>query len=107
MCTGRRRAEHGFDAGVAVVRRDVHVAETGARARADAASVLAAGYRGFADGVTPVGDVDEVTAELAALAALGFDEVLVRHLADDEPAVLRSYELLGEVRRRLQARSPG
>jgi hypothetical protein len=53
-----------------------------------------------------VGDVDEVTAELAALAELGFDEVLVRHLADDEPAVLRSYGLLGEVRRRLQASGP-
>jgi alkanesulfonate monooxygenase SsuD/methylene tetrahydromethanopterin reductase-like flavin-dependent oxidoreductase (luciferase family) len=100
------RAAQGLDPGVAVVRRDVHVAEDDARARDEAAAVLAAGYRGFGDGVTVVGGVDAVADELATLAAMGYDEVLVRHLVDDEGAVLRSYALLGDVRLRVAGAGP-
>jgi hypothetical protein len=59
------------------------------------------GYRGFDPSALTIGGVGDVTERFAALAALGYDEVLIRHLADDHDEVLRSFERLAEVRRNL------
>jgi alkanesulfonate monooxygenase SsuD/methylene tetrahydromethanopterin reductase-like flavin-dependent oxidoreductase (luciferase family) len=94
-------ARHGRPLGATVLRRDVHVGADAADAHRVAGPVLAAGYRGFPPEVPVVGGPDEVTEAFAALGELGFSEVLIRHLADDENEVLASFDRLGEVRGRL------
>ncbi len=48
-----------------------------------------------------IGSVDEVVAQLRPLAAMGYTDVIVRHLTDDQPKVLGSMARLAEVRRAL------
>lgn len=52
---------------------------------------------GAGDGDAIVGTVDEVAAQLAALAELGCDEVLLRHPVDDQGVVLDSMRRLERV----------
>ena len=82
-----------------VVRRDVHVGRDDDDARRVAAPVIGRGYRGLRPEVLVVGGPDRVAEEFRRLAALGFTDVLVRHLADDQQEVLASFERLAEVRR--------
>jgi alkanesulfonate monooxygenase SsuD/methylene tetrahydromethanopterin reductase-like flavin-dependent oxidoreductase (luciferase family) len=60
--------------------------------------VLARGYRGFDPEAPLVGTADRVAAGIAELAAMGYTDVIVRHLADDQRDVLRSLEHLAQVR---------
>lgn len=89
---------HGRPVGTSVIRRDVHVGADAADATRVAEPVLAAGYRGFPADAPIVGDVATVAHQLRSLAEAGFTEVLVRHLAEDQDAVLASFERLAEVR---------
>jgi hypothetical protein len=45
------------------------------------------------------GSVERVAAAFRALAAMGFTDVIIRHLVDDQPRVLASYARLAEVRK--------
>ncbi len=85
-----------------VIRRDVHVGSDASDAQRVAGPVIAAGYRGFDPSAPVVGGPDEVTARFAELAALGYEELLVRHLVDDQRAVLSSFDHLGTVRAALK-----
>jgi alkanesulfonate monooxygenase SsuD/methylene tetrahydromethanopterin reductase-like flavin-dependent oxidoreductase (luciferase family) len=91
-------ARHERPVGVAAIRRDVHVGADAADAQRVAGPVIAAGYRGFPPTAPVVGGPDDVAERFAALGALGFDEVLVRHLADDQDEVLMSIGRLRGVR---------
>ncbi|MDZ7700771.1 MAG: LLM class flavin-dependent oxidoreductase [Halobacteriales archaeon] len=74
--------EHGHGVDV-VVRRDALVLEDGEAAEAAAEALLADGYRGWgpeADWLL-TGDAEAAGEELAALRALGVDEVVVRPMA--------------------------
>ena len=71
------------------------------KARATAEVVVARGYRGFPREALVIGSVDEVVAQLRPLAGLGYTDVIVRHLTDDQPKVLGSMARLAEVRRAL------
>lgn len=93
-----RCSAHGTDAQAVAIRRDVHVGANPTDAAAVAAPVIAGGYRGFDPSALVVGDTAEVVDRLAAYGDLGFTEVVVRHLADDETEVLASFARLGEVR---------
>jgi alkanesulfonate monooxygenase SsuD/methylene tetrahydromethanopterin reductase-like flavin-dependent oxidoreductase (luciferase family) len=93
-----RCSAHGRPTGTTVIRRDVHVGADDADARRTAAPVVAGGYRGLPPDALVVGGVDTVAHQLRALADLGFDEVLVRHLVDDQQEVLASFGRLAEVR---------
>jgi alkanesulfonate monooxygenase SsuD/methylene tetrahydromethanopterin reductase-like flavin-dependent oxidoreductase (luciferase family) len=84
--------------GALVIRRDVHVGASHDDAQRVAGPVVDGGYRGFDPAALAVGSVDEVAAQLGELAALGYDEVLVRHLSPDQHEVLASFERLTEVR---------
>jgi len=97
-------ARHGRPVGATVLRRDVHVGADAADAHRVADPVLAAGYRGFPPDVPIVGGPEEVTEAFAALGELGFSDVLVRQLADDQDEVLDSFARLGEVREALAGR---
>jgi alkanesulfonate monooxygenase SsuD/methylene tetrahydromethanopterin reductase-like flavin-dependent oxidoreductase (luciferase family) len=80
------------------IRRDVHVGADAADAERVAGPVLARGYRGFDPSATITGDVDEVAAAFKALSDAGCGDVIVRHLADDQNEVLRSFARLADVR---------
>jgi alkanesulfonate monooxygenase SsuD/methylene tetrahydromethanopterin reductase-like flavin-dependent oxidoreductase (luciferase family) len=96
-----RCAAHGRRPTAIAVRRDLYVGENAAEARATADVVLARGYRGFPRESLVIGSVDEVVTQLRPLAAMGYTDVIVRHLIDDQPKVLGSLARLAEVRRAL------
>ena len=96
-----RCAAHGRPPAALAIRRDVYVGESSAEARATGEAVVARGYRGFAREALVIGSVDEVVAQLRPLAAMGYTDVIVRHLTDDQPKVLGSMGRLADVRQAL------
>jgi len=95
-------ARHGRDPVRIAVRRDVHAAATDAQANAVAGPIVERGYRGFDPSAVVVGGPDRVTEAFAALGRAGCTDVIVRHLADDQAAVVESFAQLGTVRKNLQ-----
>jgi alkanesulfonate monooxygenase SsuD/methylene tetrahydromethanopterin reductase-like flavin-dependent oxidoreductase (luciferase family) len=93
-----RCSAHGRRPSAVAIRRDVHVGADERDTARIAGPVLAAGYRGFPRGALVVGDVDHVADEFRRLAAMGFTDVIVRHLAEDHDEVLASFSRLGDVR---------
>jgi alkanesulfonate monooxygenase SsuD/methylene tetrahydromethanopterin reductase-like flavin-dependent oxidoreductase (luciferase family) len=85
------------------IRRDVHVGGDEADARRVAGPVLEGGYRGMDPSATLVGGPEQVAERLAAYADMGYDHVLVRHLADEQEEVLASFARLAEVRKMVAA----
>src|SRR5262249_59922632 len=101
LCRGRCQAR-GRTPGAVATRRDVYVAESAADARAVGGPIAARGYRGFDPAALIVGTAGEVTARFAELGALGYTDVIVRPLTDDQPRVLDSMARLAEVRKAVQ-----
>ena len=91
-------ALHGRPVGRIAVRRDVHVGADPTDAARVCDPVIARGYRGFDPVALVTGGADEVTQAFAALGDAGCDDVIVRHLADEQADVLASYERLAVVR---------
>jgi alkanesulfonate monooxygenase SsuD/methylene tetrahydromethanopterin reductase-like flavin-dependent oxidoreductase (luciferase family) len=89
---------HGRVPSCIAIRRDVHVGRTQEDAQRVAQPVIDAGYRGFPPGAAVYGDAEAVAEEFARLRAMGYTDVIVRHLAEDHEAVLRSFEELARVR---------
>jgi alkanesulfonate monooxygenase SsuD/methylene tetrahydromethanopterin reductase-like flavin-dependent oxidoreductase (luciferase family) len=79
----------------AVLRRDIYVAETDSAAHAEVDRVLAEGYRGTGKAELLVGSPAVVVDRLRHYRALGFEEVMVRHIVGDHQQMLRSFELIG------------
>jgi alkanesulfonate monooxygenase SsuD/methylene tetrahydromethanopterin reductase-like flavin-dependent oxidoreductase (luciferase family) len=97
--TYRKACEaHGRAPGEVVLRRDVHVGGDEADARRVAQPVLDGGYRGIDPGATVVGSPEQVAQRFAGYADMGYDHVLVRHLADEQDEVLASFARLARVR---------
>lgn len=94
----QRCLAHGREPGVVAIRRDIYVGETDAEAEAVAGRIVAAGYRGFDPSACVYGSVDTVVRNLTEYARIGYTEVIIRHLTDDQPHVLASYRRLREVR---------
>lgn len=92
--------EHGTRPRIAV-RREAVVLADGDRARELAAAALASGYRGMTREMIVAGDVADVEAELAPLAAAGVDEVVCRTMGIDPQVDLETIGCLGDVARRL------
>jgi alkanesulfonate monooxygenase SsuD/methylene tetrahydromethanopterin reductase-like flavin-dependent oxidoreductase (luciferase family) len=93
-----RCAAYGKHPGAVVLRRDIYVGESAADARAVLQQALSKGYRGIAAEALIAGSVDEVAEEFRRLGELGYTDVLVRHLTNDQPEVLGSLERLEKVR---------
>jgi alkanesulfonate monooxygenase SsuD/methylene tetrahydromethanopterin reductase-like flavin-dependent oxidoreductase (luciferase family) len=96
-----RCAAHGKPPGAVVLRRDIYVGETSAEARAVRQEALNRGYRGIPAEALIAGSVEEVAEELRAFGELGYTEILVRHLTNDQPKVLGSLDRLAAVRAEL------
>ena len=97
-------ARVGREPGVIAIRRDVHVGATSADAARVAAPIVDAGYRGFRPEAVTYGGVDDVTERLGAYADMGYTDVIVRHLAEEQGEALDSLARLADVRRALVAR---
>jgi len=80
------------------VRRDVHVGANDADAQRVAGPVLARGYRGFDPSACAVGGPERVAEQFRDLATMGYTDVIVRHLADEQTEVLASFARLAGVR---------
>ena len=76
------------------IRRNVHVVADAMEGRR-----LLDAEQALADPACIVGTIDEVAEAFGVLASRGFTDVVVRHVAYDQAAVLDSYERLAEVRR--------
>ena len=94
-------ARHGRPVGVCAIRRDIYVGETAAEAESLAGKMIARGYRGFPPEALVVGDVGRTAAAFGELAAMGYDEVVVRHLVQDPARVVDSIARLAEVKAEL------
>jgi alkanesulfonate monooxygenase SsuD/methylene tetrahydromethanopterin reductase-like flavin-dependent oxidoreductase (luciferase family) len=94
-------ARHGRTPSTIAIRRDVHVGTDDADADRVAGPVLARGYRGFDPAAPVTGGVERVAAAFQELAEMGYTDVIVRHLADDQAEVIRSYGRLAAVRARV------
>src|SRR2546421_5440021 len=84
--------------GEVVIRRDVHVGADDADARRVARPILEGGYRGMDPAATVVGGPERVAERLSRYANMGYDHVLIRHLADDQEEGLASFARLAAVR---------
>ena len=94
-----RAAAHGRDPSALAIRRDIHVGADDADAERVAGPVVAGGYRGFDPSACTYGGIDTVAERLREYAAMGYTDVIIRHLAEDQGEVLKSFERLAEVRR--------
>jgi alkanesulfonate monooxygenase SsuD/methylene tetrahydromethanopterin reductase-like flavin-dependent oxidoreductase (luciferase family) len=106
MATTYRKAceAHGKAPGEVVLRRDIHVGGDEGDARRVAQPVLDGGYRGMDPAATVVGSPEQVAERFAGYAAMGYDHVLIRHLADEQEEVLASFARLARVRQLVAAR---
>jgi alkanesulfonate monooxygenase SsuD/methylene tetrahydromethanopterin reductase-like flavin-dependent oxidoreductase (luciferase family) len=100
----RERCEaHGRTPTAVAIRRDIHVGADSADAERVAGPVVAGGYRGFDPSACTYGSAEQVTERLGEYAAMGYTDVIVRHLAEDHAEVLASFARLGGVREALLA----
>jgi alkanesulfonate monooxygenase SsuD/methylene tetrahydromethanopterin reductase-like flavin-dependent oxidoreductase (luciferase family) len=93
-----RRAAHGKEPGAVVLRRDIYVGESSSEAQAVLQQALSRGYRGIPAEALIAGSVDEVAEQFRTFAKIGYTDILVRHLTNDQPKVLGSLERLAPVR---------
>jgi len=92
---------HGRTPSAIAIRRDVYVGESPDEAKTTLEAVIAKGYRGFDPKALIAGTVPQVVERFRALGAMGFTDVIVRHLTTNHAKVLGSFARLGEVRRAL------
>jgi alkanesulfonate monooxygenase SsuD/methylene tetrahydromethanopterin reductase-like flavin-dependent oxidoreductase (luciferase family) len=90
---------HGRRPTAVAIRRDVHVGTDDSDADRVAGPILASGYRSFPADATVTGGPERVAEQFRELAAMGYTDVIVRHLAEDQTEVLASFSRLSEVRR--------
>ena len=96
-----RCAAHGRTPTTIAIRRDIYVADSRADAEAATGAIVSAGYRGFDPTALVIGTVDEVVERFRALGGLGYTDVIVRHVTDEQPYVLASLARLAQVRKAL------
>jgi alkanesulfonate monooxygenase SsuD/methylene tetrahydromethanopterin reductase-like flavin-dependent oxidoreductase (luciferase family) len=93
-----RCAAYGKAPGAIVLRRDIYVGETSAEAQATLQQAVSRGYRGIPAEALIAGSVEEVAEQFRSFAEIGYTEISVRHLTNDQPKVLGSLQRLAAVR---------
>jgi len=93
-----RCAAYGKEPNAVVLRRDIYVGQSSSEAQAVLQQALSRGYRGMPAEALVAGSVDEVAEQFRSFAELGYTDILVRHLSNDQPKVLGSLERLAAVR---------
>jgi alkanesulfonate monooxygenase SsuD/methylene tetrahydromethanopterin reductase-like flavin-dependent oxidoreductase (luciferase family) len=92
-----RCAAYGKQPGAVVLRRDIYVGDSSSEARAVLNEAVRQGYRGVPGEALIAGSIDEVTDQFRRYGDIGYTDVLVRHLTNDQPKVLGSLERLAAV----------
>ena len=98
-----RCAAYGRTPTAVAIRRDIYVGSDSADARAVAEPIIAKGYRGHDPSASTYGDVAEVRDRFAEYAAMGYTDIIVRHLTDEQSQVLGSIRRLQRLRELLAA----
>ena len=80
------------------IRRDIYVGADPAEARDAVRESIEHGYRGFAPEALLVGSVEEVAGQISAFAAMGYTDVIVRNICQEQSKALACIERLGDVR---------
>jgi alkanesulfonate monooxygenase SsuD/methylene tetrahydromethanopterin reductase-like flavin-dependent oxidoreductase (luciferase family) len=93
-----RCAAYGRRPGVIALRRDIYVGESSSEAQGVLQQALNQGYRGIPAEALTAGSVDEVSQQFRSFADIGYTDILVRHLTNDQPKVLGSLQRLAAVR---------
>ena len=102
-----RCAAYGRQPNAVALRRDIYVGQTSSEAQAVLQHALGRSYRGIPAEALIAGSVDEVADEFRTFAGIGYTDILVRHLTNDQPEVLASLERLATVRAALAQNRPG
>jgi alkanesulfonate monooxygenase SsuD/methylene tetrahydromethanopterin reductase-like flavin-dependent oxidoreductase (luciferase family) len=89
---------YGKVPGATVLRRDIYVGESSAEARTVLQHAIGRSYRGMPAEALIAGSVEEVAEQLSIFGQIGYTDILVRHLTNDQPKVLGSLERLAMVR---------
>ena len=92
-----RCAAYGRQPGAIALRRDIYVGESSSEAQAVLQHALSRGYRSMPAEALIAGSVDEVAEQFRTLGDIGYTDILVRHLTNDQPKVLGSLERLAGV----------
>ena len=79
----------------AVLRRDIYCGASDAEADAAVNPILEFGYRGTGRDTLLVGGPQTIVQQLREYRAMGFEEVLVRHIVGDHALMLQSFARLG------------
>lgn len=87
--------------GTLAIRRDIFVGGSAEDAERVARPIIDSGYRGHDPSASTFGDVDRVVERFAEYGEMGYTDIIVRHLTDDQPVVLGSISRLAEVRAKL------
>jgi alkanesulfonate monooxygenase SsuD/methylene tetrahydromethanopterin reductase-like flavin-dependent oxidoreductase (luciferase family) len=93
----QRCAAYGRTPTCVAIRRDVYVGEDSGDAHRVADPIMAGGYRGHDPSAATFGSVEEVAARFAEYGSMGYTDIIVRHLTDDQPTVLGSIARLKAV----------
>ena len=89
---------HGKRPTAIALRRDVYVGASSADAQAVLQQAQRRGYRGIPAEALIAGSIDEVAEQFRVFGELGYTDILLRHLTNDQPKVLGSLERLEKVR---------
>jgi alkanesulfonate monooxygenase SsuD/methylene tetrahydromethanopterin reductase-like flavin-dependent oxidoreductase (luciferase family) len=89
-------ARHDAEPARVPIRKDVHLAADRAEAERVGDALVRAGYRGFERGAVAYGDPRSVAEQLAPFGELGFTDVIIRTMTQDDSAV-RTIELAAEL----------
>ena len=91
-------AEFGRSPTAVAIRRDIFIAGHAATAQSFKRRMVSKGYRGFAEDAMLAGTPEMVAAEFAALAEMGFTDIIVRNMSSDQGEALATIEGLAEVK---------
>jgi hypothetical protein len=80
------------------LRRDVYVGESSSEAQVVLEQAMSRNYRGMRSEALTAGSIDEITERFRSFGELGYTDILVRHLSNDQAKVLGSLERLAAVR---------
>jgi alkanesulfonate monooxygenase SsuD/methylene tetrahydromethanopterin reductase-like flavin-dependent oxidoreductase (luciferase family) len=96
-------ARHGSEPLRIPIRKDVFAADTKAEAEKVGDALMSAGYRGFDRDAVAYGDPDSIADQLGAYEEIGFTDIIIRTMPAPIDHAVRSVELMGDVRVRLQS----
>ena len=91
-------AEFSREPSAVAIRRDIYIGASQEQARAMTQPYIDRGYRGFDEDALVYGSVQHVAEQFAALADMGYTDVIVRNISEDQAEALATIERLGEVK---------